>query len=359
MPSGLRSECRRNCRRSVRRLESLHQGYQPIVTSRWSVGGLSLEQIAFCDLPDADAVVTGTEKQDLIVRVSVANNSDAPAAAALVLLPGIAHGSQLNGVGYGPFYAPVARWQQKEVQTNGAPSMKVEAAPGALLINGRVLLVYRAGAPMAAKFQPNLEVLDANSQKPVPVTNGLCFDLRLPTEGNPADRPRRLRKFQALSQVGAGTPDEGDVRRALQRAEAHWDRALDSGMKLTTPEPRLNNMYKQMILSTVSNFIKNPDTTWTTPEHCPMWPNAIWPWEFSAVSVALDSLGYHKDVRPCLQYFVEHQSGVGKFGKDVPPDGDVSSYRGAFVGYLRWMNETGSVLSIFANHYRYSATPSG
>ena len=38
-----------------------------------AAGDLALEQIAFCDLPDDDAVVTGTEKQDLIVRVSVTN----------------------------------------------------------------------------------------------------------------------------------------------------------------------------------------------------------------------------------------------------------------------------------------------
>ena len=77
-------------------------------------------------------------------------------------------------------------------------------------------------------------------------------------------------------------------------------------MKLTTPETRLNNMYKQMVLSTLSNLIKNPGTTWTMPEHCPMLPEAIWPWEFSAVANALDCLGYYQDVRPCLQYFAEH-----------------------------------------------------
>ena len=76
----------------------------------------------------------------------------------------------------------------------------------------------------------------------------------------------------------------GDFRGVLRRAEARWDRVLAGGMKLTTPEPRLNDMYKQMVLSTVSNLIKNPGTTWTTPEHCPMLPKAIWPWEFSAVA---------------------------------------------------------------------------
>ena len=209
------------------------------MTSRWSAGNLALEQIAFCDLPDADAVVTGTEKQDLIVRVSVANNGDAPAASTLVLLPGIAHGSQLDGLGYGPYYAPVGRWQQKEVQTNGAPSMKVEAAPGALFVNGKVLLVYRASPPTPAKFEPSLEILDANSQKPFPATNGLCFDLQL--------QPKETRQIDFVVAGTSKLYPKAEQERleavtfdgALRRAEAHWDRAIEGGMKLTTPEPRL------------------------------------------------------------------------------------------------------------------------
>jgi hypothetical protein len=76
-------------------VESLQDGYLPIVTSRLRVGDLAVEQLAFCFLPDADAVVTGTEKQDLIVRVSVTNKGSAPAASTLVLLPGIAHAASL------------------------------------------------------------------------------------------------------------------------------------------------------------------------------------------------------------------------------------------------------------------------
>jgi hypothetical protein len=232
--------------------------------------------------------------------------------------------------------------------------MKVEAAPGALLVNGRLLLVYRADKPTPGRFEPNLEIRDANSSDPVSATNGLCFDLELqPQETRQIDfiiaGSSQLYPPSEKERVAAVTVDG-----ALQRARAHWDRALASGMKLSTPEPRLNNMYKQMILSTVSNLIKNPDTTYTMPEHCPMMPTAIWPWEFGAVAYALDSLGYPQDVGRCLQYFVEHQSGVGKLGKDIAPDGDVQSYVGAFTGYLRWMNETGSVLSMFANHYRYA-----
>ena len=73
------------------------------------------------------------------------------------------------------------------------------------------------------------------------------------------------------------------------------------------------------------------------------------------MSVALDSLGYHKDMEACLQYFIEHQSGVGSHGKDIGPEGDVKSTRGCFVGTpFGWMCNTGVVLSPMAGHYRYS-----
>jgi hypothetical protein len=232
--------------------------------------------------------------------------------------------------------------------------MKGEAVPGAVLVNGKLLLVYRADAAAPAKFEPSLDVRDGNSQASFRATNALCFDLRL--------RPKETRRIDFVV-AGASKlypkPEQARLAAvsfdgALRRAEARWDRLLAAGMKLTTPETRLNNMYKQMVLSTLSNLIKNPGTTWTMPEHCPMLPEAIWPWEFSAVANALDCLGYHQDVRPCLQYFAEHQSGVGRLGKNIAPDGEVSSCVGAFTGYLRWMNETGSVLSMFANHCRYS-----
>ena len=77
----------------------LHKGYQPIVKSRWQTGGFTLEQIAFGVLPADEAVRSGTEKQDVIVRIAVTNDSDAPATSALVLLPGKAGGTQMEKCG--------------------------------------------------------------------------------------------------------------------------------------------------------------------------------------------------------------------------------------------------------------------
>ena len=335
-------------------VESLHKGYQPIVTSRWSAGDLALEQIAFCDLPEADAVVTGDGKARSVgPHLGYQQRRCAGGEHAWCCCPALRTAARLTELAMDPSLRRGALAAEGGANQRCAEH-ESRGGAGALLVNGNVLLVYRANAPTPAKFEPSLEILDANSQKPFAATNGLCFDLRL--------QPKETRQIDFVVAGTSKLYPKAEQQRleavgfdgALRRAEAHWDRAIEGGMKLTTPEPRFNNMYRQMVLSTVSNFIKQPDTAWTTPEHCPMLPGAIWPWEFSAASTALDSLGYAKDVRPCLQYFVEHQSGVGKLGKDIAPDGDVSSYRGAFVGYLRWMNETGTVLAMFANHYRYS-----
>jgi hypothetical protein len=70
------------------------------VESHWKVGEIVLDRVAFGVLPADDAVVTGTEKQDVAIRFSVTNDADAPAVTALVLLTGMAEGSQNAGIGY-------------------------------------------------------------------------------------------------------------------------------------------------------------------------------------------------------------------------------------------------------------------
>jgi hypothetical protein len=327
----------------------LHKGYQPIIKSRWRTGGFTLEQTAFCVLPVDEAVRLGTEKQDVVVRVAVTNDSDGPATTALVLLPGKAGGSQMEDQGYSPLRAPASRWQQEK--------MTVADVQGSLMVNGRVLLTYRSSAPTPVALQPKLGVLQGPSKDLITVNNGLCFDLQL--------KPRETRYLDFVmagnSKLYSGTERHRlaaeDFQTALQKAESRWDRALEPGMKLRTPEPRLNNIYKHLILSCLANVPKEPGVPWVMPQHSPGLAGWVWPWEFSAVSVQLDSLGFPKDTEACLRWFTEHQSGIGKYGrKDIGPDGDVTSAHGCYIGVNspRWMNETGSVLWMLGAHYRYS-----
>ena len=300
-------------------------------------------------MPEDEAVLSGTEKQDVMVRISVTNDSDAPATTALVLLPGKAGGTQMENCGYGPFRAPASRWQQEK--------MKVADVQGSLMVDGRVLLTYRTNAPTPVALQPKLEVVQGEAKEPIAVNNGLRFELQLKGKETrilisswPAV-PSSIRKRNA-----AAWPRE-DFQKALQKAESRWDQALEPGMKLSTPEPRLNNIYKHLVLSCLQNLPQEPNVPWALPEHSSAFAGGVWPCEFVMTSVPLDSLGFHKDTEACLRWFTEHQSGIGKYGdKDVGPDADVTSTHGCFVGAVspRWTCETGVGLWMLASHYRYS-----
>jgi hypothetical protein len=337
-----------------------HKGYQPIVKSRWRIGGFTLEQTAFGVLPADEAVVSGMEKQDIMVRIAVSNDSDAPATTALAVLTGKAQGTQMENAGYGPLRVPVSRWQQEK--------MKVADVQGSLVVDGQVLLTYRTSAPTPVSVQPKLDVVQGESKEPITVNNGLRFELQLqPKEtryldfvvaGNSELYPETERTRMAAE----------DFSEALRKAESRWDLALEPGMKLSTPEPRLNNIYKHLVLSCLQNLPKDPNVPWVLPIHSSgyagnVWPceflkgSGIWPCEFVKVSVPLDSLGFHKDMEACLRWFTEHQSGVGKYGNPSSgPDAEVTSTEGCFVGdgAPRWTCETGNGLWMLGAHYRYS-----
>jgi hypothetical protein len=339
---------------------TLHKGFQPIVKSRWKSGGFTLEQTAFGVLPADEAVRLGTEKQDVMVRIAVTNDSDAPATTSLVLLAGIAGGSQCEKEGYTAFRAPVSRWQQEK--------LTVADVQGSLMVNGQVLLTYRTSDPPPIVLQPKLEIVQGQAKEPITVNNGLRFELHL--------KPKETRYLDFViagsSRLYPETERDRmageDFQKSLKKAESRWDQVLEPGMKLRTPEPRLNNIYKHLVLSCLQNVPKEANAPWVLPLHSSgytgrVWPceflklSGIWPCEFVKVSVPLDSLGFHKDTEACLRWFTEHQSGVGKYGnKSSGPDAEVTSTQGCFVGdgAPRWTCETGVGLWMLAAHYRYS-----
>jgi hypothetical protein len=326
-------------------VHKLHKGYQPIVESRWQLGDIILDRVAFGVLPEDDAVVTGNEKQHIVIRCTVTNAAPSPAKTSLVVLCGRADGRETAELGYGPFLAPVSRWQRKD--------LKAEPMPGAILADGRVLLAYHSSKHEPVEFLPSFEAVQGNAAKPVVLNNGLRFDLRL------EPKESRTIEFVAASDPNLYPASERerlsaiDFDRSLARAERQWDRPLRSGMKFVTSEPELNDIYKHLILST--NMHRQPGANWTWPAQQFLWPDAVWPWEFARVSIPMDSLGFHKDMESCIQYFFEHQSGIGKLGKDIAPEGEAKYTRGCFVGApIRWMCSTGCVLSSMAMHYRYS-----
>jgi hypothetical protein len=321
----------------------LRKGYLPIVESTWKAGQLRLVRTALATLPRDDDVATGTEAQYVVIRVAVTNSGETPTAAALRLVLGLAADSQ--NVNYAPFAAPISRWQQT--------ALKLKTGGNGLLRDGRALLAYHAGGPTTVTLEESFPGLRGGNQ-PVELRGALRFDL-----------PLGARETQTVDLVVAGNANlypPGELKRmaavrfdrALARTDAYWDRRLAAGMQLVTPEPRVNEIYKHLILSCLANVSKTSGRPWVRPVHATIGPS-VWAWEFAHVSVPLASLGYARPMEECLRFFVETQPGIGKYGEDKGPDGEIKSNRGCYhSGNARWMNETGSVLWALAANFRYS-----
>jgi hypothetical protein len=319
----------------------LRGGYRPVLESEWRSGPVLVRQTAFCTLPDDDETTTGRETQRVVVRMTVTNESDAAQSTALLLLVGRMNGSQ--DTNYEPFIAPVSRWQ--------TPPLGLAADGDALLLDGRVLLTYQAHGPAPPSLAAEL---DNGSGTPGTFTNCLRFDLHL----QPAET-RDIDFVVACNTKLAPAEERGAMEAcafgsALARADAYWDRGLGPAMQLVTPEPRLNDIYKALILSCLGNISRNPDRLWDEPYQSPFLA-MVWPWEFAHMAIPLASVGYGKELERSLRFFTERQAGVGKYAEARSPEGDVLSTRGVYVGSsLYWMCETGAVLWAMAEQYRYT-----
>ena len=140
---------------------------------------------------------------------------------------------------------------------------------------------------------------------------------------------------------------------ALERTSAQLDRALSPAMRLTTPDPRINDVYKAIILSNLGMLVKSPDAPWSTPIQTSLM--GVWSWECAHANVPMMAIGYSKELEPALRFFTERQNGIGPRSANAGPSGDVKSTKGSYSGSaVFWMNETGSVLWLMASEYRYS-----
>jgi Concanavalin A-like lectin/glucanases superfamily len=322
----------------------LHRGYQPILESEWRSGPLLLRQTAFCTLPGDEETTTGRERQYVVVRLAVANEGEAPQTTAMFLLVGRMNGSQSTN--YGPFTAPVSRWQ--------TPLLGLTAEADALLLDGRIVLTYHADGPAPASLHAEFDNGPEAPARPAKLTNCLRFDLELqPKETRAIDLVVASRSDLLPAEERARMASSA-FDAALARAEAYWDRGLSPAMKLVTPEPRLNDIYRALVLSCLANISRNPDRPWDEPYQSPFLA-MVWPWEFAHMAIPLTSVGYGKELERSLRFFTDRQVGVGRYAETRSPEGDVLSTRGVYVGSsLYWMCETGAVLWAMAEHYRYT-----
>lgn len=324
----------------------LRDGYLPIVESRYSAGSLAVEQTAFCILPDDEDVTSGREEQYAVVRLKITNTSKRSVDSGLLLMVGKANGTQRTN--YRPFVPSPARWR--------AETLKWKTDGESLVSDGRVLLAYRTDGAMPAAFHPVIDLPPGKQGNSEPIRNSLRFPLRL----EPAEA-------RTIDLVVAGTsalyPAASRERMAAQRfepslarAEAHWNRLLAPAMRLITPDEKINEVYKAMILSSLQNHHKTPDRPWREPDQSCFLSPGVWPWEFSQQAVPLASIGYQAELDPSLRFFTERQVGVGPHAASRGPQGDLDSIEGCYVGNcgIYWMCETGAVLHAMAARYLYS-----
>lgn len=324
----------------------LYKGYLPIIESTWDTGACVVNQTVLTILPRDEETVTGKEPQYTVVRLTVRNTAAEARSVPLLILLGRMQGTQ--NTNYAPFLGTASRWLE--------PPMDVKVEGDAVTLGGRALLTYRSDVPARMAFLADYATGASEPLLPEAVNN--CLRCNLEIEPG---------KTATLDLVVAGTSalmpaDELEPMRqmtyeaALARAEAYWERGLAPGMKLVTPEPRLNDIYRFLILSCLGNVTKEPERPWHVPYQFPGW-DGVWPWECAHMVDALCSVGFHEEMEPTLRYFTERQTGLGAYEEPGRgPEGEVKSTYGCYTGnfLLRWMNETGSVMWAMASKYLYS-----
>ncbi|MFD2332876.1 hypothetical protein ACFSR7_26765 [Cohnella sp. GCM10020058] len=349
-------------RRTVRHL---HKGYLPVIDTKWQDEKLKFKQTALCYLPNDEKVLTGKERQCLLIRLVVENTGNESSKSDLMVTigspgemmsavqhdffmePGNDH--NLLGLKYGPshlsFTASPERWRRD--------SGGFELLESAILKSDRFILSYKTDESANVRFESASATLPADEQS-VMCENALVFtttlqpgasqtlDLVVTDSGSliPADEAEKMRGI--------------NFDQALIETEKRLNGILGTGMKLQTPESRLNDMYKSLILSCFGCIAQDPNRPWKQPYQTPFLPEIL-PWEQAFMLVPMMSLGFYQEVEPCLRFFVDRQAGVGSHAVDQGPVG-AKSFIGSYPGQAsgEWMNNTGSTLWMLAAYYQYT-----
>lgn len=332
---------------------SLKRGYLPIVMSRWSDGGLSYRQSAFAILLERDAVTTGHEKQLALVEMSVTNSHpfESRRATLWAFVPCV-----VAAQGVPPF--PYNTYDLFDVQSElPPPAGRLPEPADDILRDGSVLLgTYSADCGVQVSGQGQL--------------------LRFETLLGPG-QTRAVRLFVSSNKNGLSSAEIERVRQidflaALDRRVFDLERILKQGTQIRVPEEVVNNIVRAQILYNQAQLVQAAGRDYCVPVQG---FQGVWPWEAMKALTPLDAMGYHDDVRKCLEYFLRIQ---GRF----LPQGDLKTTEGVFGGTIafeesgwetdpdstvygqlarlnagkekefpNWMNGTGAMLFAFGWHY--------
>jgi hypothetical protein len=336
---------------------SLEKGYMPIIRSRVREESVMLEQLAYAVLLEPGSVRTGHEKQVAMLRMSVTNQTDADSCkTSWWVFPGVEIKTSAEApyklfgdytlfdvTGSVPGVSPEEPW-------NNDRTLRNENRILGCFSEDTGVKVTRHGT--ALQFE--LDLLPGQKKS---VTLKLSS-----TKGGLT--PAELVQLQNL-----------DFFTGLDRRALELDATLARGTQICVPEEVVNNIYKAQILYNQTQLVQAADRDYYMPvQGCV----GFWPWEQMKQLVALDASGYHEDVAKALGYYLKLQ------GKR-PPNADVKSYDGVFPSsatfedsgwekdsestiyghvakamagkekqFPNWVNNTGSSLNAFGEHYFYS-----
>ncbi|MBM3215019.1 hypothetical protein FJZ36_08915 [Candidatus Poribacteria bacterium] len=157
--------------------------------------------------------------------------------------------------------------------------------------------------------------------------------------------------YVGLDNAELGDLDRLDYDRERDAVARYWRRRLSEGMRLTTPEPMLNEFHAAHAGHLLINCEKEPGST-RRFARVGSFGYAAFGNESCMMIVDLDRRGYHREARECLDAFLAYQGTVS-----LP--GDYDSHQGVLYGAHGYEcggynQHHGWILWCLVEHFRFT-----
>jgi len=311
---------------------TIEEGTLPIGITTWEIGSLRVEQTAFVTIlagtdpegapPPADA--TGV----LMARVRFENQAEQPAAAHLHF---------------------------RVTAQNACEPVTVDD-DGLISADGKGRLLVQTGGKGRLTPSPLPAVpIEPSPLAPLPEGEGnMAFEaVHYSVELAAHERHEVAVKIPYLAPEGEEIAQLKALDFEAERKAVgdYWRRRLDEGMKLTTPEPILNEYHRAHAGHLLVNCEREPGAERRFARvgsfHYACYGN-----ESCMMITDLDRRGYHREARECLEAFLQYQGTVS-----LP--GDYLSHEGVLYGahgyeHGGYNQHHGWILWCLAEHYRFT-----
>jgi len=300
-------------------------GCLPIIQTEWNDRGVIYRQTSFTAPLEKD-ILSGEplEADDTIVllmKIEVGNVGGAP---ALARLPVSIHagGRRALGVENGFIFSerPGAHVPWMFFDTNGAGSLEVvgvgaQKEPRGASVGGHVLYSVGIGPQQQHSVYIKIPFIS-------------------------------LTKDEAISRL-----KQLDVERELPRVAEYWQKRLDAGAQIHTPEPTINSFYRahagHLLINTEREVGSDRGMAKVGTFHYGVYSN-----ESCMMISDLDRRGYHEKAEKALETFLHYQGTVGLPGDYTSKEGQFYGAGGYEAG--GYNQHHGWVLWCLGEHYWYT-----